>query len=142
VAIAHTLLKIAYSVLKSGKPYQEPGEDFCTRRRNPRNRQAWLEAELRKLHPGRPVTVIIGPGDDDSREGPPAFPARRVKVRCRAPSGTQFPCHGLGNWRLIRYADLCRCLIRGRDQASATEGDSAVLSGSPSVADELSEACP
>jgi transposase len=66
VAIAHTLLKIAYPVLKSGKPCQEPGEDFCTRRRNPRNRQAWLEAGLRKLHPGRPVTVIIGPGDDDS----------------------------------------------------------------------------
>ena len=64
VAIAHTLLKIAYSVLKSGKPYQEPGEDFYTLSRNPRNRQAWLEAELRKLHPGRPVTVIIGPGDD------------------------------------------------------------------------------
>jgi hypothetical protein len=33
-------------------------------------------------------------------------------------------------------------VIRGRDQASATEGDSAVLSGSLSVADGLSEACP
>jgi len=33
-------------------------------------------------------------------------------------------------------------VIRGRDQASATEGDSAFLSGSLSVADGLSEACP
>ena len=33
-------------------------------------------------------------------------------------------------------------VIRGRDQASAMEGDSAVLSGSLSVADGLSEACP
>ena len=37
---------------------------------------------------------------------------------------------------------MITCVIRGRDQASATEGDSAVLSGSLSVADGLSEACP
>ena len=34
-AIAHTLLKIAYQVLKSGTPYQEPGADFYTRRESP-----------------------------------------------------------------------------------------------------------
>src|SRR5215475_13625485 len=28
IAIAHTLLKIAYAILKTGKPYQEPGADF------------------------------------------------------------------------------------------------------------------
>jgi hypothetical protein len=32
VAIAHTLLKIAYTVLKTGTGYQEPGADFYTRR--------------------------------------------------------------------------------------------------------------
>ena len=31
-AIAHTLLKIAYEVLKSGRPYNELGADFYTRR--------------------------------------------------------------------------------------------------------------
>ena len=31
-AIAHTLLKIAYQVLKSGTPYQDLGADFYTRR--------------------------------------------------------------------------------------------------------------
>jgi transposase len=29
VAIAHTLLKIAYSVLKAGIPYQDLGQDFA-----------------------------------------------------------------------------------------------------------------
>ena len=32
VAIAHTLLKIAYAVLKTGRPCQDPGEDFYDRR--------------------------------------------------------------------------------------------------------------
>ena len=35
VAIAHTLLKIAYAVLKSGLPYEEPGRGFL---RTPRTR--------------------------------------------------------------------------------------------------------
>ena len=34
-AIAYTLLKIAYQVLKSGVPYQDLGADFCTRRESP-----------------------------------------------------------------------------------------------------------
>ena len=56
-AIAHTLLKIAYQVLKSGMPYQEPGADFYTRRESPEQKQAWLERQLQKLHPGCTVTV-------------------------------------------------------------------------------------
>ena len=61
VAIAHTLLKIAYQVLKSGQPYTEPGADFYTRRESPEQRQAWLERQLQKLHPGRTITITIGP---------------------------------------------------------------------------------
>jgi transposase len=64
VAIAHTLLKIAYSALRTGTPYQEPGPDFYTRRQQPAYRQEWLERQLRSLHPGRTVTVTI-------TEGPP-----------------------------------------------------------------------
>jgi transposase len=60
-AIAHTLLKIAYQVLKSGTPYQEPGADFYTRRESPEQKQAWLERQLRKLHPGCAITITIGP---------------------------------------------------------------------------------
>jgi transposase len=60
-AIAHTLLKIAYQVLKSGQPYTEPGADFYTRRESPEQRQAWLERQLQKLHPGRTITITIGP---------------------------------------------------------------------------------
>jgi hypothetical protein len=61
VAIAHTLLKIAYSVLKSGHPYQDLGEDFYTRRDTPAQRQAWLERQIQKLHPGCTVTITISP---------------------------------------------------------------------------------
>ena len=61
VAIAHTLLKIACSVLKSGTPYQDLGEDFYTRRETPAQRQAWLERQIGKLHPGCTVTITISP---------------------------------------------------------------------------------
>ena len=60
-AIAHTLLKIAYQVLKSGTPYQEPGADFYTRRESPAQRQAHLERQLQKLHPGCTITITISP---------------------------------------------------------------------------------
>ena len=60
-AIAHTLLKIAYQVLKSGTPYQEPGADFYTRRESPQQKQAYLERQLQKLHPGCTVTITISP---------------------------------------------------------------------------------
>jgi transposase len=60
-AIAHTLLKIAYQVLKSGVPYTEPGADFYTRRESPEQKQAWLERQLQKLHPGCTVTITISP---------------------------------------------------------------------------------
>jgi len=60
-AIAHTLLKIAYQVLKSGEPYTDLGADFCTRRESPVQRQAWLERQLQKLHPGCAITITISP---------------------------------------------------------------------------------
>lgn len=60
-AIAHTLLKIAYQVLKSGTPYQDLGADFYTRRESPAQRQAYLERQLQRLHPGCTITVTITP---------------------------------------------------------------------------------
>jgi transposase len=76
VAIAHTLLKIAYSVLKSGMPYQEPGEDFYARRESPQQRQAHLERQIRKLYPGCTVTITISPpaGHADTIPAPAAAP--------------------------------------------------------------------
>ena len=61
-AIAHTLLKIAYQVLKSGTPYHEPGADFYVRRESPAQRQAFLERQLQKLHPGCTVISPSAPG--------------------------------------------------------------------------------
>jgi len=71
VAIAHTLLKIAYAVLKSGRPYQEPGADFYARRESPCQRQAYHERQIQKLYPGCTVTVTITP-PPGSTGAPPA----------------------------------------------------------------------
>jgi transposase len=60
-AIAHTLLKIAYQVLKSGTPYQDLGADFYTRRESPKQKQAWLERQMQRLHPGCTITITISP---------------------------------------------------------------------------------
>ncbi len=60
-AIAHTPLKIACQVLRSGQPCQEPGADFYTRRESPQNRQAFLQRQLQKLHPGCTITITIIP---------------------------------------------------------------------------------
>ena len=59
IAIAHTLLKIAYQVLKSGTPYTDLGADFYTRRESPEHKQAWLERQLQKLHPGCAIAITI-----------------------------------------------------------------------------------
>ena len=56
-AIAHTLLKIAYQVLKSGTPYQDLGADFYRRRESPEQRQAYLLRQLQKLNPGATITI-------------------------------------------------------------------------------------
>jgi transposase len=60
-AIAHTLLKIAYQVLKTGTPYQDLGTDFYTRRNSPEEQHKYLERQLQRLHPGRTITITIGP---------------------------------------------------------------------------------
>jgi transposase len=72
VAIAHTLLKIAYSVLKSGRPYAEPGADFYARRETPQQRQACHQRQIQKLYPGCAVTITPPPG---STTGPGTLPA-------------------------------------------------------------------
>jgi transposase len=56
-AIAHTLLKIAYQVLKNGTPYQDLGADFYARRESPAQRQAYLLRQLEKLNPGCTITI-------------------------------------------------------------------------------------
>jgi len=66
-AIAHTLLKIAYQVLKSGQPYQDLGADFYTRRESPAQQHAYLERRLQKLYPGQTIIITISP--------PPGGPA-------------------------------------------------------------------
>ena len=71
---AHTLLKIAYQVFKSGTPYQEPGADFYTRRESPEHKQAWLERHTHQPSGGR----ITSPG---AAADPAPRPSRRTSQR-------------------------------------------------------------
>jgi transposase len=57
MAIAHTLLKIAYSVLKTGQPYQDLGENYYASRETPGARQDYLLRQLQKLNPGCTITI-------------------------------------------------------------------------------------
>ncbi|HWF82908.1 MAG TPA: hypothetical protein VN695_20205 [Streptosporangiaceae bacterium] len=57
LAINRTLLKIAYEVLRSGKPYEDLGADFCTRRESPEQRRAYLLRQLERLSPGCTITI-------------------------------------------------------------------------------------
>ena len=57
MAIAHTLLKIAYQVLKTGMPYTDLGAGFYASRETPQARQDYLIRQLQKLNPGCVVTV-------------------------------------------------------------------------------------
>jgi transposase len=57
IAIAHTLLKIAYQALKTGTPYTDLGADFYTRRESPTARQDYLIRQLQKLNPGAIITI-------------------------------------------------------------------------------------
>ena len=72
IAIAHTLLKIAYQVLKTGQPYTDLGADFYTRRESPGQQHAYLKRRLQKLHPGCTVTVTITPPPGSPPPGTPA----------------------------------------------------------------------
>jgi transposase len=57
MAIAHTLLKIAYQVLKTGTPYTDLGADYYASRETPQARQDYLIRQLQKLNPGCVITV-------------------------------------------------------------------------------------
>ena len=57
MAIAHTLLKIAYQVLKTGTPYTDLGAGFYASRETSQARQDYLIRQLQKLNPGCVITV-------------------------------------------------------------------------------------
>src|SRR5215472_16990198 len=48
IAIAHSLLKIAYAILTTGQPYREPGAGFYDRRDSAQARQDYLLRQLRR----------------------------------------------------------------------------------------------
>ena len=57
IAIAHTLLKIAYQVLKDGTPYTDLGADFYASRESAQAKQDYPIRQLQQLNPGCAVTI-------------------------------------------------------------------------------------
>jgi hypothetical protein len=87
LGIAHTLLKIAYEVLRSGKPYQDLGADFYSRREPPEQHRAYLLRQLEKL---RPPAVSSPSPPRRLPDDPPAQPAWPVPLT--AGSLSRAPC--------------------------------------------------
>jgi len=88
VAIAHTLLKIAWAVLKSGQPYEEPGDDFYARREDPPAARPGSRPRSRSSTPAAPSpSPLHHPGTGDRPSGaltrlrPNDGPARRASFR-------------------------------------------------------------
>jgi transposase len=61
-AVAHTLIKIIWSVLSSGTPYHDLGHDFYTRRIDPETQTRRLIAQLEALSGKK---IIFMDGDDN-----------------------------------------------------------------------------
>ena len=57
IAIAHTLLKIAYQVLKTATPYRDLGADYYASRESAQARQDYLIRQLQQLNPGCAITI-------------------------------------------------------------------------------------
>ena len=98
LAIAHTLLKIAYQVLKSGKPYQDLGADFYTKRESPEQRRptccgSWKSSAPAAPSPSpprrppdgrrppRPFPLITEPPPRDLPRTRPSPPHRHITPR-------------------------------------------------------------
>ena len=79
VAIAHTLLKIAYAILKTGKPARTSAPAAT-----PRRQHLYLERLLRKLCPGCDVTITVTSAPDDSP--PPRHAASPPDLARRQPA--------------------------------------------------------
>ena len=114
-AIAHTLLKIAYPVLKTGTPYQDLGADFYTRRESPEQKQAWLERQLLKLHPGCTITITISP--TEAALTPGAW--HKPRLPAPEPPPTRHPATPAGQ---IRATSHLLPLLRPRFAAARPPG--------------------
>jgi transposase len=63
-AVAHTLIKVIWSVLSTGRPYQDLGSDFYTRRIDPQTQTRTLIARLEALS-GKKIIFVDGDNDGD-----------------------------------------------------------------------------
>jgi hypothetical protein len=61
-AIAHTLIKVIWSVLATGTPYQDMGHDFYTRRIDPQTQTRRLVAQLEALS-GKKIVFVDDGGE-------------------------------------------------------------------------------
>ena len=125
LGMAHTLLKIAYEVLRSGKPYEDLGPDFYTRRKLPSSAGptccgSWKSSARAAPSPSPPRRLPDDPrhslhGRSLTPSGvtrpartkrsqrrthnasPDPSPRSQARVRCRAPVRAQVSCQPSAN---------------------------------------------
>ncbi len=75
-AVAHTLIKVIWTVLCTGQPYTDLGHDYYTRRVNPEDHTRRLIAQLEAVS-GKKIVLVDhddgpsnGPGDSSGRDSP------------------------------------------------------------------------
>jgi transposase len=113
IAIARTLLKIAYHVLKTGAPYRDLGTDYYASRESAQARQDYLIRQLQQLNPGCAITITPGrqPDDPGLTRTPSPGSAQPTALQpttqtvagcCRAPRkhpiSCQSPCRSSGHY--------------------------------------------
>jgi transposase len=67
-AVAHTLIKVIWSVLSTGEPYTDLGHDFYTRRVDPEAQAKRLVARLEALSGKKVVLLDNAPDPDDGQQ--------------------------------------------------------------------------
>jgi transposase len=70
-AVAHTLMKVIWSVLATGQPYTDLGHDFYTRRVNPETQTRRLIAQLEAVS-GKKIIFVDNDGTADAAPPPGA----------------------------------------------------------------------
>jgi len=71
-AVAHTLIKVIWAVLATGRSYTDLGHDYYTRRVNPDSHTRRLIAQLEALS-GKKI-ILVDPDHTDDRQGPGSDP--------------------------------------------------------------------
>ena len=81
LAIARTLLKIAYEVLRSGEPYEDLGSDFYSRRESPGQHRARCGSWMSSARASRRTSRTQGAASRKAARTKPLIPVTVLSAR-------------------------------------------------------------